>query len=89
MESSVETKYTSIDGSMLEGGGQLYRLSLSMSYLLNKSISIENIRKNRPGGGGLANQHLTCVQSLFNMLNHKCENYKLEGNFKRSTQLKI
>lgn len=54
-----------IDGGMLEGGGQLFRTSIALSYLLSTPIHIENIRANRPKGGGLSNQHLICVQSLF------------------------
>ena len=44
-----------IDGSMLEGGGQLFRSSITLSYLLNQPVHIEKIRANRPKGGGLAN----------------------------------
>lgn len=71
MESNLlEAPVTTIDGSLLEGGGQLYRLALSLCYLLNKSVLIKDIRKNRPRGGGLANQHLTCLHSLFGMMNY-------------------
>jgi RNA 3'-terminal phosphate cyclase (ATP) len=53
-----------LEGTTLEGGGQLLRLSLGLSALTKKSITITNIRGKRSGGGGLKAQHLTCVQWL-------------------------
>ena len=73
---------------MLEGGGQLFRMSLALSYLLNKSIFIKNIRKNRPKGG-LANQHLTCANTLFGLMNTLAPNYTLIGNSIKSTELQV
>ena len=88
MESNV-SETQQVDGSMLEGGGQLFRMSLALSYLLNKSIIITDIRKNRPRGGGLANQHLTCANSLFGLFNAISPNYTLKGNKLKSTELLI
>jgi RNA 3'-terminal phosphate cyclase (ATP) len=53
-----------LEGTTLEGGGQLLRLSLGLSALTKKPITITNIRGRRSGGGGLKAQHLTCVQWL-------------------------
>ncbi|KAI8938910.1 hypothetical protein NX059_004766 [Plenodomus lindquistii] len=53
-----------LEGTTLEGGGQLLRLALSLSSLTSKPVAITNIRGKRHGGGGLNSQHLTCVHWL-------------------------
>ena len=53
-----------LDGTTLEGGGQLLRVALGLSSLTKKPIRITKIRGKRSGGGGLKAQHLTCVQWL-------------------------
>lgn len=47
-----------IDASILEGGGQIFRISLCLSTLLKFKCEIHSIRSGRPNPG-LAKQHLT------------------------------
>ncbi|PSN59099.1 RNA 3'-terminal phosphate cyclase [Corynespora cassiicola Philippines] len=53
-----------LEGTTLEGGGQLLRIALGISSLTKTPIHITNIRGGRGGGGGLKAQHLTSVQWL-------------------------
>jgi len=52
-----------IDGSYLEGGGQIARTALALSTITQKAFEIYDIRKGRPTPG-LKNQHLYCVRAL-------------------------
>ncbi|ABR55437.1 RNA-3'-phosphate cyclase [Methanococcus vannielii SB] len=70
-----------IDGSYLEGGGQIVRTAISLSAVLNIPIKIINIRKNRKNPG-LSNQHVSCVLAVSKLCNGKTE-----GLFKGSDTL--
>ena len=74
---------------MLEGGGQLFRTTLALSYLIHRSFQLSNIRAGRGSGGGLGNQHVTCISSLKQIALHNPDIYTINGAEKGSTNLKI
>jgi RNA 3'-terminal phosphate cyclase (ATP) len=53
-----------LEGTALEGGGQLLRVATCLSALTSTPVNVTNIRGKRSGGGGLKAQHLTSVQWL-------------------------
>lgn len=65
-----------IDGSYLEGGGQILRTSLSLSAALEMPFRITNIRLNRPKKGILS-QHLTAVKAVGALCNAEIKGAKL------------
>ncbi|CAG9563725.1 unnamed protein product [Danaus chrysippus] len=72
-----------IDGSVLEGGGQILRMSISLSALLNIPVRVTNIRVGRKKPG-LAAQHLKGIQLVANM----CQ-AELKGAFIGSTKIEF
>lgn len=52
-----------IDGSFMEGGGQIVRTALALSTLTGRPFRVDRIRQNRPRPG-LKPQHLSCVRAL-------------------------
>ena len=57
-----------IDGSYMEGGGQIVRTALALSVLTGKPFKIEKIRHNR-SRPGLKSQHLSCIDALKQLAN--------------------
>ena len=73
MESKISNYFSrenplQIDGSILEGGGQILRIAVSMSYLFGIPIKIFNIRSKRDNPG-LQRQHLTCTKFILSLYN--------------------
>jgi RNA 3'-terminal phosphate cyclase (ATP) len=74
-----------LDGSTLEGGGQLIRVALCLSALLRIPIHIDNIRANRAAksakttrqGGGLKESHLAALVWLAKTSGAKIEGAKI------------
>jgi RNA 3'-terminal phosphate cyclase (GTP) len=55
-----------IDGSHMQGGGQILRTALALSTLTGRPFRAEKIRQNRPAAG-LKPQHLIAIQALVRM----------------------
>lgn len=58
----MNTQLTIVDGSQGEGGGQIFRSSLTLAMCLNKPVVIKNIRAGR-SKPGLLRQHLACLNA--------------------------
>jgi len=67
-----------LDGSTLEGGGQILRTAISLSAITKKPCRIFNIRKNRPKRG-LATQHLLGIQALAQLCNGRLEGDEIDS----------
>jgi RNA 3'-terminal phosphate cyclase (GTP) len=55
-----------IDGSHMQGGGQILRTALALSALTGRPFRAERIRQNRPAAG-LKPQHLSAIMALVRM----------------------
>ncbi|KAF2251762.1 RNA 3'-terminal phosphate cyclase [Trematosphaeria pertusa] len=71
-----------LEGTTLEGGGQLLRLATCLSALTSTPLRITNIRGKRSGGGGLKAQHLTSIQFL-----SQASNARLSGAGLKSKEI--
>ena len=61
-----------IDGSYMEGGGQIVRTALALSTLTGRPFRVDNIRHNRPKSG-LKRQHISCIDALKQLTNAEFE----------------
>jgi RNA 3'-phosphate cyclase len=65
-----------VDGSTGEGGGQVFRLSLSLSALTGRRVRVTRIRAGRPKPG-LARQHLVAAEALQKLCGADAEGLEL------------
>ena len=72
-----------LDGGILEGGGQILRLSMCLGALLDKPLTIENIRAGRKKPG-LSSQHMTGLK----LVNDLCSGL-LDGCTLQSTKIEF
>ncbi len=70
-----------IDGSYLEGGGQILRTACALSTVTKKPCHVFNIRRNRPKPG-LMPQHLLGIQAPSQLCNGR-----LEGDYLGSEEI--
>ncbi len=68
----------SLDGSYLEGGGQIIRTAIGLSAVTGKPCRIFNIRKGRPNPG-LKAQHLKGIEAVAKLCNAKTKGFDINS----------
>src|SRR4030042_3703368 len=72
----MNQKLVDIDGSVMEGGGSIVRLSSALSILTGKPVRIYNIRKGREQPG-LRTQHLRGLEAAANLCGGRLEGARI------------
>ncbi len=67
-----------VDGSVMEGGGQIIRMSIAFSALLGKSIKLSNIRAGR-AKPGLQAQHMTGIKLASELCGARLDGCQLQS----------
>ncbi|WP_292394660.1 RNA 3'-terminal phosphate cyclase [Methanoculleus sp. UBA303] len=60
-----------VDGSRLEGGGQIVRLAVALSAISEKPVTVTRIRQNREKPG-LAPQHIAAIRAVAGACDAEC-----------------
>lgn len=68
-----------VDGSYLEGGGQIIRTSIAMSVITGKSVHVFNIRKGRKNPG-LRPQHLEAITGVAKTCGASVEGLRIQSS---------
>jgi RNA 3'-terminal phosphate cyclase (ATP) len=68
-----------VDGSYLEGGGQVLRLAVAASAISGTPVTVTRIRQNRPNPG-LAPQHIAAVRAVAGACDAECRGLAIRSS---------